>query len=95
MFEADKPGQNVFEIINEILLQARRENRSYLMEQECKAIFEEMGIATTGHLVAGSEEEAVEMADDCTAELATWALALEGCALFCFAVNCCICDIRD
>ena len=63
MFEADESGRKVLEIINTILLQARRENRSYLMEQESKAVIEKLGIATTGHLVAGSEEEAVEMAN--------------------------------
>ena len=46
----------------EILAQARRENRTYLMEHECKEILEGMGIGTTGCLVAGSEDEAVEMA---------------------------------
>lgn len=46
----------------EILAQAQRENRSYLMEHECKELLEGMGIATTGYLVAGSEDEAVEMA---------------------------------
>ncbi|HOO42025.1 MAG TPA: acetate--CoA ligase family protein, partial [Syntrophales bacterium] len=47
--------------INEILLQAKRENRTYLMEHECKEILETLGIDTTGYLVAGSEDEAVEM----------------------------------
>ena len=46
----------------EILAQARRENRSFLMEHECKEILEGMGIATTGCLMAGSEDEAAEMA---------------------------------
>jgi acetate---CoA ligase (ADP-forming) len=45
-----------------ILEQARRERRSYLMEHECKELLEGMGIATTGYLVAGSEDEATEMA---------------------------------
>ncbi len=47
----------------DILIQAHRENRSYLMEHECKELLEGMGIATTGYLVAGSEDEAVEMAN--------------------------------
>jgi acyl-CoA synthetase (NDP forming) len=47
--------------INEILFQAKRENRTYLMEHECKEMLETLGIATTGYLVAGSEDEAVEM----------------------------------
>jgi len=47
--------------ISEIIAQARRENRTYLMEHECKEMLEILGIATTGYLVAGSEDEAVEM----------------------------------
>jgi len=47
--------------MNEILGQAKRENRTYLMEHECKEMLENLGIATTGYLVAGSEDEAVEM----------------------------------
>jgi len=46
-----------------IFEQAIRENRTYLMEHECKEILENMGIATTGFLVAGSEDEAVEMSN--------------------------------
>ncbi|OPY04978.1 MAG: succinyl-CoA synthetase subunit alpha [Syntrophus sp. PtaB.Bin001] len=46
-----------------IFAQAIRENRTYLMEHECKEILENMGIATTGFLVAGSEDEAVEMSN--------------------------------
>jgi acyl-CoA synthetase (NDP forming) len=46
----------------EMLAQARRENRTYLMEHECKELLEIMGIATTGSLVAGSEDEAAGMA---------------------------------
>jgi len=33
------------------------------MEHECKEILENMGITTTGFLVAGSEDEAVEMSN--------------------------------
>jgi acyl-CoA synthetase (NDP forming) len=47
--------------ISEIIAQAKRENRTYLMEHECKEMLETLGIATTGYLVAGSEDEAVEM----------------------------------
>jgi len=47
---------------HEILEQARRESRTYLMEHECKELLEKMGIATTGCLVAGSEDEAAGMA---------------------------------
>ena len=50
------------EALREILEPARRENRSYLMEHESKEILAGMGIATTGDLVAGSEDEAAEMA---------------------------------
>ena len=46
----------------EILERARRENRTYLMEHECKELLEGMGIATTGYFVAGSGDEAAEMA---------------------------------
>jgi len=46
-----------------IFSQAIGENRTYLMEHECKEILESMGIATTGFLVAGSEDEAVEMSN--------------------------------
>ncbi|MBN1547102.1 MAG: acetate--CoA ligase family protein [Syntrophaceae bacterium] len=47
--------------ICEIIAQAKRENRTYLMEHECKEMLDTLGIATTGYLVAGSEDEAVEM----------------------------------
>jgi len=60
-------GQEVMEMPGEecraIFGQAMRENRSYLMEHECKEILENLGIATTGFLVAGSEDEAVEMSN--------------------------------
>ena len=54
----DLPG----EVFRGILVQARRERRSYLMEHECKELLEKLGIRTTGYLVAGSEDEAAEMA---------------------------------
>ena len=44
----------------EILRQALRDNRSYLMENESKEILESIGVATTGYLVARSEDEAIE-----------------------------------
>ena len=50
------------ETFREILRQARREDRTYLMEHESKEILEAMGISTTGCLVAGSEDEAAGMA---------------------------------
>jgi acetate---CoA ligase (ADP-forming) len=60
-------GQEVGEMPTEecraIFGQAMGENRTYLMEHECKEILENMGIATTGFLVAGSEDEAVEMSN--------------------------------
>ena len=43
----------------EIIRQAIRENRGYLMEHESKEILEGMGVATTGYLVARSEDEAL------------------------------------
>lgn len=45
-----------------IIDQALRENRSCLMEHECKEILEGIGIQTTGGVVAASEEKAVETA---------------------------------
>jgi acetate---CoA ligase (ADP-forming) len=51
------------ETFREIVDQAHRSSRTYLMEHECKEILEAMGIETTGHLVAGSEDKAAEMAD--------------------------------
>ncbi len=45
----------------EILRQALRDNRSYLMENESKEILESIGVATTGYLVARSEDEAMAM----------------------------------
>jgi acyl-CoA synthetase (NDP forming) len=47
--------------INEIMDQARRENRTYLMEYECKEILETLEMTTTGCHIAGSEDEAVEI----------------------------------
>jgi acetate---CoA ligase (ADP-forming) len=47
----------------EIIRQAVRDNRSYLMEHESKEILEGIGIATTGYLVARSEDEALAMSE--------------------------------
>ncbi|MGC9515802.1 acetate--CoA ligase family protein, partial [Methanocrinis sp.] len=51
------------ELFREVLGRAKEENRSYLMEHECKAILESLSISTTGAQVARSEEEAVQMAE--------------------------------
>jgi len=51
------------ELFREFVDQAREEGRSYLMEHECKAILESLGISSTRAFVARSEEEAVEMSD--------------------------------
>ncbi|HNZ11679.1 MAG: succinyl-CoA synthetase subunit alpha [Deltaproteobacteria bacterium ADurb.Bin151] len=47
----------------EVIHQAVRDNRSYLMEHESKEILEGIGIATTGYLVARSEDEALAFCD--------------------------------
>ncbi|MDI6743285.1 MAG: acetate--CoA ligase family protein, partial [Smithella sp.] len=47
----------------EIIHQAVRDNRSYLMEHETKEILEGIGIETTGFLVARSEDEAVALSE--------------------------------
>jgi acetate---CoA ligase (ADP-forming) len=47
----------------EIIHQAVRDNRSYLMENESKEILEGIGVATTGFLVARSEDEALSMSE--------------------------------
>ncbi len=51
------------ELFDDVLSQAKDENRAYLMEHECKAILEDLGISTTGALVARSEDEAVKMSE--------------------------------
>ena len=48
--------------ITRIIASSRSENRSWLMEHECKEILENLGIATTGYQIAASEEEAVTIA---------------------------------
>lgn len=49
------------ELIKDIIDQAKSADRTYLMEHESKAILEELGISTTGSVVARTEEEAVEI----------------------------------
>ena len=44
-----------------IIAGALKENRSFLMEHECKAILEGIGIQTTGGIVATSADSAVEV----------------------------------
>lgn len=44
-----------------IIAGALKENRSFLMEHECKAILEGIGIETTGSAIATSAESAVEL----------------------------------
>jgi acyl-CoA synthetase (NDP forming) len=51
------------ELFDEVVGRAQEENRTYLMEHECKTILESLGISTTGAEVAKSEEEAVRMAE--------------------------------
>jgi len=51
-------------VLKEILSQAIEENRSYLMEHESKEILEDIGVKTTGFLVAMSEDEAVAMSEN-------------------------------
>lgn len=48
---------------NKIIDQARNEERTYLMEHECKSILEEQGISTTGASVARSVDEAAEISN--------------------------------
>ncbi|MFA5322326.1 MAG: GNAT family N-acetyltransferase [Smithella sp.] len=54
-------GNLLKEGLAEIIRQAVRDNRSYLMEHETKEILEGIGIKTTGFLVARSEDEALVM----------------------------------
>lgn len=51
------------ELFKEIVGRAQKENRTYLMEHECKTILKSRGISTTEAEVAKSEEEAVRMAE--------------------------------
>ena len=51
------------ELFREVVDRAKEVDRTYLMEHECKAILESLGISTTGAEVARSEEEAVRTAE--------------------------------
>ncbi|MCK9273848.1 MAG: GNAT family N-acetyltransferase [Syntrophales bacterium] len=60
VFSAEKKKRvDIGETEREILCRAIHENRSYLMENECKEILEGLGITTTGFLVAATEDDAV------------------------------------
>ncbi|MCE5212419.1 MAG: acetate--CoA ligase family protein, partial [Deltaproteobacteria bacterium] len=56
-------GNFLDEGLAEVIHQAVRDNRSYLMEHETKEILEGIGIKTTGFLVARSEDEALAMSE--------------------------------
>jgi acyl-CoA synthetase (NDP forming)/RimJ/RimL family protein N-acetyltransferase len=56
-------GKLLKDELAEIIHQAVRDNRSYLMEHESKEILEGIGIATTGYLIARSEDEALAICD--------------------------------
>ncbi len=56
-------GRLLKDELAEIIHQAVRDNRSYMMEHESKEILEGIGIATTGYLVARSEDEALAICD--------------------------------
>ena len=60
---ANPGGKLLSEELAEIIHQAVRDNRSYLMEHESKEILEGAGIATTGYLVARSEDEALALCE--------------------------------
>ena len=60
---ASPDGKLLSEELAEIIHQAVRDNRSYLMEHESKEILEGAGIATTGYLVARSEDEALALCE--------------------------------
>lgn len=49
------------EVVEKIFDRAFKENRSYLMEHECKEILEGFGVVTTVPVLARSEEEAVKI----------------------------------
>ena len=64
-------------LIKDIMDRAKREDRSYLMENESKAILEELGIGTTGSRVARSEEESVEIFRSLASPVALKVLSLD------------------
>jgi len=49
--------------LTDIIHQAVKDNRSYLMEHETKEILEGIGIKTTGFLIARSEDEALALSE--------------------------------
>ena len=59
----DLQGKLLNDELAEIIHQVVRDNRSYLMEHESKKILEGIGIATTGYLVAQSEDETLAICD--------------------------------
>ena len=58
-FPTISPQSSIPPDIRPIIEKALRENRSCLMEHECKEILEGIGIRTTGGVIASSEEAAV------------------------------------
>ncbi|MBP7763669.1 MAG: GNAT family N-acetyltransferase [Syntrophaceae bacterium] len=56
-------GKLLKDELAEMIRQAVRDNRSYLMEHESKEILEGIGVATTGYLVARSEDEALAICE--------------------------------
>ncbi|MHC1630952.1 MAG: acetate--CoA ligase family protein [Methanotrichaceae archaeon] len=51
------------ELFKEIIDQTQKEDRTYLMEHECKELLERLEISTTGALVTKSEDEAVQISE--------------------------------
>jgi len=60
---SNRDGKLLSDELADIIHQAVRDNRSYLMENESKEILEGAGIATTGYLVARSEDEALALCE--------------------------------
>ncbi|MFA5756683.1 MAG: acetate--CoA ligase family protein, partial [Smithellaceae bacterium] len=60
---SNQDGKLLSDELADIIHQAVRDNRSYLMENESKEILEGAGIATTGYLVARSEDEALALCE--------------------------------
>jgi len=51
------------ELFRKIIDQAQKENRTYLMEHECKKLLESLNVSTTSALLARSEDEAVKFSN--------------------------------
>lgn len=49
------------DLFREVIDQAHKEGRTYLMEHECKAVLENLGVSTTGSALAKSEDQAVQI----------------------------------